>query len=159
MKEEIARRDKTVEILLAFGNLYYQSQRYLDAIDWYRQAIEASEPGWRSWRALAASARAAGPSAAARARCARTGSRQYRELAREAAALERAGAAADAAWCWRAALGPALEARVRRAAAFLLAGNPDLARAELRSVLADEPRNPEALRLLRQAGSGADSAR
>ncbi|HEY7726611.1 MAG TPA: hypothetical protein VH880_14845, partial [Anaeromyxobacteraceae bacterium] len=148
MKKEIASRPKTLEILVAFGNLYYENQRYLDAIDWYRQAGELGEPGWKRFLALPAAARGGRPSAAARAACARTASRQHAELSREAEALERRGALADAAFCWRQALRPALDARARRGNAFLLAGNPDQAAAEHEENLRREPGYADSLYFL-----------
>lgn len=145
MRKEIAARPGSVELMVALGNVLLANGRAQDAIGWYGQAIEATDPGWRRYLALPAGARAAPPSAAARSRCSRSDARGYPRLAREAEALERAGARADAAFCWRAALETSLEAHVKRANAFLLAGNAAEALAEHEATLALDPRNRDAL--------------
>lgn len=145
MRKEIAARPGSVELMVALGNVLLANGRAQDAIGWYGQAIEATDPGWRRYLALPAGARAAPPSAAARSRCSRSEARGYLRLAREAEALERAGARADAAFCWRAALETSLEAHVKRANAFLLAGNAAEALAEHEATLALDPRNGDAL--------------
>lgn len=145
MRKEIAARPGSVELMVALGNVLLANGRAQDAIGWYGQAIEATDPGWRRYRALARGARAAPPSTVARSRCSRSDARGYGRLAREAEALERAGARADAAFCWRAALEISLEAHVKRANAFLLAGNAAEALAEHEATLAFDPRNGDAL--------------
>src|SRR3954471_21632651 len=37
-------KPKTFEVLAALGNLYYENNRFLDAVDSYRQALELSAP-------------------------------------------------------------------------------------------------------------------
>lgn len=145
MRKEIAARPGSVERMVALGDLLLANGRPGDAIGWYGQAVEATDPGWKRYLALPGTARSARPSAAARSRCARRGSRGYPGLAREAEALEKEGARADAAFCWRQALEPSLEAHVKRANAFLLAGNAAEALAEHEATLVLAPRNGDAL--------------
>ncbi|MFL5298745.1 MAG: hypothetical protein ACJ79R_00190, partial [Anaeromyxobacteraceae bacterium] len=87
LKAAIRDRPKTPDILLALGNLYLQNGRPLDAIDWYRQALEQAAPALARLDALAA-ARSGRPSARAREACDRTtAKRSYGALV---AAAERA---------------------------------------------------------------------
>ncbi len=136
---------KPLEVLVALGGLYEENGRYLDAIDWYRQAIELSEPAWALYLALPKGARPAPSGPAAKAECARREGRGFSELSRVAQARAAKGDVAAAAACWREALVPSLTARVRRGGAFLLVGNPDLALADEETALARAPDHPEAL--------------
>jgi cytochrome c-type biogenesis protein CcmH/NrfG len=58
LKDQIAARPKSVEIMVALGNLYLENQRAAEAIDWYRQAIEAGEKEGAGNSALLGRARA-----------------------------------------------------------------------------------------------------
>src|SRR5437764_11412972 len=44
LSEQFKDKPKTFEVLAALGNLYYENNRFLDAIDSYRQALERSAP-------------------------------------------------------------------------------------------------------------------
>src|SRR3954467_6078131 len=44
LSEQFKDKPKTFEVLAALGNLYYENNRFLDAIDSYRQALELSAP-------------------------------------------------------------------------------------------------------------------
>ncbi|MFL5274347.1 MAG: tetratricopeptide repeat protein [Anaeromyxobacteraceae bacterium] len=162
LKAAIRDRPKTPDILLALGNLYLQNGRPLDAIDWYRQALEQAAPALARLDALAA-ARSGRPSARAREACDRTtAKRSYGALVAAAERARRAGASSDEAYCLAAAVAPALEAQARRGDAFVLAGNPDQALADARAVLAREPDHAGALFLsgaLLAAGAAADPAK
>jgi tetratricopeptide (TPR) repeat protein len=162
LKGAIQGRPKTPDILLALGNLYLQNGRPLDAIDWYREALEQAAPALARLDALAA-ARGRRPSARAREACDRTtAKRGYDALLEAAARARRSGASADEAYCLAAAVAPALEAQARRGDAFVLAGNPDQALADARAVLARDPDHADALFLsgaLLAAGAAADPAK
>jgi tetratricopeptide (TPR) repeat protein len=54
LRDQIATREKSVEIMVALGNLYLENRRPLEAIDWYRQAIEAGEAGGKQGKGHAA---------------------------------------------------------------------------------------------------------
>jgi tetratricopeptide (TPR) repeat protein len=146
MRAEVDRREKPLEVLVALGNLYFENGRYPDAIGWYGQAIALAEPGRRRYGALPqavrAKAKASCPSAAPRAGAPRPG---YAELSAAAEAREKRRDLAGAAACWRAALAPAVAARVQRANAYLLSGDPAKAIAEHEAALADAPDDPDAL--------------
>ncbi|HET6921793.1 MAG TPA: tetratricopeptide repeat protein, partial [Anaeromyxobacteraceae bacterium] len=145
MKAELRRRPRTAEIELALGNLYLANGRVLDAIDWYRLALETSE-GWRRrWLAIPAPFRAARPSGAVRAECARGSRRGSRELAALAEARLAAGDQAGGAFCLRQALEPSLEALSRRGNAWFLAGNPDQGVADHEQVLRLDPARTDSL--------------
>jgi tetratricopeptide (TPR) repeat protein len=144
-KAELARRPKTVEIELALGTLYLANGRILDAIDWYRQAVETGEPVWRRWLALPAAARAARPSDAVRRECARSSRLGSRELSALAEARLAAGDQAGGAFCLRQALEPSLEALSRRGSAWFLAGNPDQGVADHQEVLRRDSSRTESL--------------
>ncbi len=144
-KAELQRRPKTMEIELALGSLYLANGRILDAIDWYRQAIETGEPGWTRWLALPASARAARASRDVRAECARSSGNGSRELTALAEARLAKGDQAGGAFCLRQALEPSLEALSRRGNAWFLAGNPDQGVADHEEVLRRDPSRTESL--------------
>ncbi|HEY6106649.1 MAG TPA: hypothetical protein VIV59_11735 [Anaeromyxobacteraceae bacterium] len=144
-KAELARRPKTMEIELALGTLYLASGRILDAIDWYRQAIETGEAGWKRWLAIPATARGARPPEATRAACARSSSLGSRELVALAEARLAKGDQAGGAFCLRQALEPSLEALSRRGNAWFLAGNPDQGVADHEEVLRRDPSRTESL--------------
>jgi tetratricopeptide (TPR) repeat protein len=147
LKERIKDRPKTLEILVTLGDLYYQNGRPEDAVDWYRQAIAFAAPDLERLDALPRAARTAAPSPKAVAACGseRGERRTHEALSSQAQAFERARAAADAAYCWRAALAPALDAQARRGGALLLLGNADEALADEAAVLAREPSHADAL--------------
>jgi tetratricopeptide (TPR) repeat protein len=158
LKAVIHDRPKTPEILLALGNLYFQNGRYLDAIDWYRQAVEHAAPALARLDALPRG-RGARLSAKAREACDRaTAKPTYDALVAAADRARRADASAEEAYCLRQAVLPALDAQARRGNAFLLAGNPDQAVAEESAVLAHDPDHADALFLTGAllAGSAAE---
>jgi tetratricopeptide (TPR) repeat protein len=143
LKGQLSQAPKTVEILTALGDLYYEHQRLADALSWYDQAVEAAQPAWKAYLALPAAARAAPPPADARERCARGPGRGHAELVADARALAPKQPAAAAA-CYRAALEPAVLAEVHRANAWFLAGDARRAVEGQEAVLARMPGHPEA---------------
>lgn len=148
MKGRLASAPKSLEILLALGNLYYQERRYPDAIGWYDQAIALAEPVWKDYLSLPAGARAKEPALRVKQACARTEARGFEALAKEARARARKKDSAGAAFCYRAALEPAVGARIQRANAKLLAGDAAAAVADHEAVLARIPDQPDALYFL-----------
>lgn len=145
MKAELASKPKTLEIQVALGNLYYENQRYLDAIGYYKAAIEQAEPEWKKLDALPPPKKGEKPSEAAKKACTRTEKAQFQALIAEADAAAKKGDAAAARYCYREALAPTVVARSRRANSFFLAGNSDQAIGEHELVLARDPVNAESL--------------
>jgi tetratricopeptide (TPR) repeat protein len=148
MKGKLASAPKSLEILLALGNLYYQERRYPDAIEWYDQAIALAEPVWKDYLALPPAAREKEPAAAVKQACTRTEQRGFEALAKEASARARKKDAAGAGFCYRAALEPSIGARIQRANAKLLAGDERGAIADHEALLARIPDQPDALYFL-----------
>jgi tetratricopeptide (TPR) repeat protein len=148
MKGQLASAPKSLEILLALGNLYYQEQRYRDAIGWYDQAVALAEPVWKDYLALPRGAREKEPAPAVQKACARTEARGFEPLVTEARARARKKDLAGAGFCYRAALEPSIGARIQRANAKLLAGDAAGAVADHEAVLARFPDQPDALYFL-----------
>jgi tetratricopeptide (TPR) repeat protein len=145
MKRELQGRTKPLEVLLALGDLYLEKQRYLDAIDWYRQAVTMAEPSFAKLEALSRPEAAAKVPEPVRTACRREGHQGFEALSSQAEVQARRGATSAAAYCWRQALDPALLARARRGYAFLLAGNPGQAVSDEEWVLRRAPDLGEAL--------------
>jgi tetratricopeptide (TPR) repeat protein len=145
MKRELQGRTKPLEVLLALGDLYLEKQRYLDAIDWYRQAVTMAEPSFAKLEALPRPPAAAKVPEPVRTACRREGHQGFESLSSQAEVQARKGALSAAAYCWRQALDPALLARARRGYAFLLAGNPSQAVSDEEWVLHRAPDLGEAL--------------
>jgi tetratricopeptide (TPR) repeat protein len=148
MKSRLASAPKSLEILIALGNLYYQERRYPDAIGWYDQAIALAEPTWEDYLALPQGAREKAPAPAVLQACARTEARGFEPLATEARARARKKDLPGAGFCYRAALEPSIGARIQRANAKLLAGDVAGAVADHEAVLARIPDQPDALYFL-----------
>lgn len=144
LKGQLEGAPKTVEIMTALGDLYYENQRLADALSWYDQSVEAAQPVWKAYLALPASARAATPPQETRERCARGPARGHAELAADARAHAAKGDAGAAAACYRSALEPAVLAEIHRANAWFLAGDARRAVAGQEAVLARVPGHPEA---------------
>jgi hypothetical protein len=144
LKGQLAGAPKTVEVLTALGDLYYEHQRLPDALSYYDQSVGAAQPAWKEYLALPAAAREAATPDASRERCARRPGRGHAELAADARAFAAKGDARGAAACYRAALEPAVLAEIHRANAWFLAGDPRRAIAAQESVLARLPGHPEA---------------
>ncbi|WP_049768501.1 lipopolysaccharide assembly protein LapB [Anaeromyxobacter sp. Fw109-5] len=148
MKGQLASAPKSLEILLALGNLYFQERRYPDAIGWYDQAVALAEPVWKDYLALPAAAREKEPAAAVKQACTRTEQRGFEALAKEASARARKKDVAGAGYCYRAALEPSIGVRIQRANARLLGGDERGAIADHEALLARVPDQPDALYFL-----------
>src|SRR5438270_9606864 len=133
-------KPKTFEVLAALGNLYYENNRFLDAIDSYRQALELSGPA----ESQAAALRKAGtkPANDLPLECRRSGPGYgIEQILVAAKSLD----APHRLKCLESAVEPALAVRARRANALYLVGNPDGALAEHRKLLEQYPDYPESL--------------
>src|SRR5256885_2422600 len=135
---QLKDKAKTFEVLAALGNLYYENNRFLDAIDSFRQALDLSAPA----EAQVAQLRKAGtkPASDLPLECRRSGPGHGLEQIMEAA---RSLDAPRRLECLESAVEPVIQVRARRANAFYLAGNPDAALAEHRKVLDESPDYPE----------------
>jgi tetratricopeptide (TPR) repeat protein len=143
LKGQLAGARKTVEIMAAIGDLYYEHQRHADAVEWYDQAVLAAQPTWKAYLALPAAALSA-TAPAAPERCTRGPGRGHAELAAEGRARAARGDRAGAAACFRAALDPAVLAEVHRANVWFLGGDARRAISAQEAVLARAPGHPEA---------------
>ncbi len=142
----MAREDKPVGILVALGNLYYENRRYPDAIDWYRQAIEAGEPALAPLRAL----REDGVEEAAELPegCEWTGDpRAFESIVARARQHLEAGRRREALACFGQAALPLVEAYGRRGASWSVLDRPEAAIADLERALELHPDDPESLYL------------
>src|SRR4051812_5970368 len=140
LSEQFKDKPKTFEVLAALGNLYYENNRFLDAIDSYRQALELSAPA----EAQAQDLRKAGtkPAKDLPLECRRSGPTYGLE---QIVAAAKSLAAPRRLRCLDAALEVALAIRARRANALYLVGNPDGALAEHHKILQESPDYPESL--------------
>src|SRR3954463_5141142 len=113
LSEQFKDRPKTFEVLAALGNLYYENNRFLDAIDSYRQALELSGPA----ESQAAALRKAGtkPASDLPLECRRSGPGYGLE---QILAAAKSFDAAHRLKCLESAIDPALAVRARRANAL-----------------------------------------
>src|SRR4051812_43604579 len=140
LSEQFKDKPKTFEVLAALGNLYYENNRFLDAIDSYRQALELSAEAEAQARDLRKSGTK--PAKDLPLECRRSGPTYGLE---QIVAAAKSLAAPRRLRCLDAALEVALAIRARRANALYLVGNPDGALAEHRKLLAESPDYPESL--------------
>lgn len=145
MKAELQGRKKSLEVLVALGDLYFEKQRYLDAIDWYREAITVAEPALARFDALPRPARAARVPDAVKDGCRHDAQHGFEALSALAEGHARKGETAAADYCWGQALEPAFLARARRGYAFVLVGNPAQGLSDEEWVLRRKPDFAEAL--------------
>ena len=133
-------KPKTFEVLAALGNLYYENNRFLDAIDSYRQALELSAPA----ESQAQDLRKAGtkPAKDLPLECRRSGPDYgLAQIVAAAGSLD----PPRRLRCLDAMVDMAVAIRAKRGDALYLAGNPDGALAEHRKVLSESPDHPESL--------------
>ena len=140
LSEQFKDKPKTFEVVVALGNLYYENNRFLDAIDSFRQALDLSAPAESQAEAL----RKAGtkPANDLPLECRRSGSGYGLE---QIVAAARSLDPPHRLRCLDAALETALAVRARRGNALYLVGNPDGALAEHRKLLSESPDYPEPL--------------
>src|SRR4051812_14872272 len=140
LSEQFKDRPKTFEVLAALGNLYYENNRFLDAIDSFRQALDLSAPAEGQVTEL----RKAGtrPAKDLPLECRRSGPGYGLE---QIVAAARTLDASHRLECLESTIEPVLLVRARRANALYLAGNPDGALAEHRKLLDESPDYPESL--------------
>lgn len=145
MKDELKGKPKSIEVTVALGSLYYDNGKYLDAIDYYRQAIAQGEPLVKGLRAAEAFAGTVHPAPLESAGCARSQLRDSVPLLARAQALQEQGKKAEALACAREAVRPVVMAHTRRGNAWYLVGNPAAAVAEHEQALQLAPDEPESL--------------
>ncbi len=117
---DLKQREKTFEVAMAVGKLYYAHSRYADAAEYLGQAAKKAEPARALYLEQLKRAKAAGPVHEA------CGSLTQNTMEAQTAAsrqLASKGNAKGAAECARAALEPALEVEELRANALFLSGN------------------------------------
>jgi tetratricopeptide (TPR) repeat protein len=140
LSEQFKDKPKTFEVLAALGNLYYENNRFLDAIESYRQALDLAAPAEAQAQVL----RKAGtkPAKDLPLECRRSGPTYgLEQIVAAAKSLD----APHRLRCLDAALEVALEVRARRANALYLVGDPDAALAEHHKILEESPDYPESL--------------
>jgi tetratricopeptide (TPR) repeat protein len=138
--DQLKNKPKTFEVLSALGGLYYQNQRYLEAVDTFRQAEEIAAPVEEEADGLRK--KGVKPAAELPAECRRSAP-DY-GLVQIAAAAKKLDPPRRLR-CLDAALEMALADRARRGDSFYLIGNPEAALAEHRKVLERSPDYPESL--------------
>ncbi len=146
MKARLAKMHKPVAILLALGNLYYDNDRWPDAIDAYRQAIEKAEPAIKAREALVA--RKVRPAKTPPDACTGRDDGDFTKGVAEAEALAKRGRRGEALACYDATLNPIATALARRGAAWSMLDRESAAQADLDQALKLQPRRPEILYLL-----------
>jgi tetratricopeptide (TPR) repeat protein len=145
MKDELKGKPKSIEVTVALGSLYYDNGKYLDAIDYYRQAIAQGEPLVKGLRAVERVAGEVKPAPQEKAGCARSQLRDSVPLLARANLLAEQGKKAEALACAREAARPVAMAHTRRGNAWYLVGNPAAAVAEHEAALQLFPDEPESL--------------
>ena len=146
MKARLAKMHKPVAILLALGNLFYDNDRWPDAIDAYRQAIEKAEPAIKAREALVA--RKVRPAKTPPDACTGRDDGDFTKGVAEAEALAKRGRRGEALACYDATLNPIATALARRGAAWSMLDRESAAQADLDQALKLQPRRPEILYLL-----------
>ncbi len=141
VKEKLGQGSKPVGILVALGNLYYENGRYPEAIDWYRQAIEAARPALEAYRALGEGPRGEAPKACET----RADASSFEKAVARAKALAASGDARRARACYARALRLVAGAMARRGSAWAVLDQPERGVAELDQALVLTPDDPEAL--------------
>ncbi|HVE85886.1 MAG TPA: hypothetical protein VND93_23685 [Myxococcales bacterium] len=115
---DLRARDKSFEVAVAVGKLYYASARYPEAAEYLGQAWPKSE---RARQLYAQQKKKAGAPAPPPAGC--EPSRELKSLTEEMEKRAAAGDAAGAAGCGAVAMAPVLEAEEMRANALALTGD------------------------------------
>lgn len=161
MKGRLQGQDNPVDILVAIGNLSYDARSYLEAIDWYRQALERAAPAIEARRRLLDAG--VTPAAAAPEGCTPVGEvGAFAKATAHAAELAGEGERAAALACYDRALATVATAYARRGAAWSLIDQLPKAEADLEAALALAPDDPEANYVLGavifQSGAPADDA-
>ncbi|MBS2031682.1 MAG: hypothetical protein JST54_27545 [Deltaproteobacteria bacterium] len=147
MKEQLKDKPKTIEVTVALGSLYYDNGKYLDAVDYYRQAIDQGAKLASDYQAISTAAQKAGvkPSELNAAGCDRNVIHDSDPMMERARTLKSQGKLADALACATEAVRPVVLAHERRGNAFFLIGNPSEAVHEHEKALQIEPDHAESL--------------
>jgi tetratricopeptide (TPR) repeat protein len=141
----------------ALGALYYDANRYPEAVDAYREALDRAKETLALFDEVQ---KAWGKPPQAQAGCADASAGKVEANDQQARALRDKGDLAGALSCARQAIGPLLVAMSQRANALFLVGNVDSALAEYDKVLQRDPDLPDALfytgaLLVNRRGAGA----
>lgn len=145
MKGQLKDRPKTIEITVALGSLYYDNGRYLDAIDYYRQAVAQGEGLVKAYRSIFSADEKVKPADLAAAGCERSVLKDSEPMMARAQELQKSGKKAEALACATEAVRPVVMAHQRRGNAFYLIGNPAEAVKEHEQALQIDPDNAESL--------------
>jgi len=147
MKDQLKDKPKTIEVTVALGSLYYDNGKYLDAVDYYRQAIAQGTTLAGEYLTIASAAQKANvkPSELAAAGCDRSVIHDSDPMMERAKQLQAEGKLADAFACAREAVRPVVMAHERRGNAFFLVGNPTEAVHEHEKALQLDPDHAESL--------------
>lgn len=145
MKEQLKDKPKTIEITVALGSLYYDNGRYLDAIDYYRQAAAQGAGLVKSYREIQAADPGVKAAELKAAGCDRDTLRDSDPMMARAQELQKQGKKAEALACATEAVRPVVMAHQRRGNAFYLVGNPAEAVKEHERALELDPDNAESL--------------
>jgi tetratricopeptide (TPR) repeat protein len=155
LKTELEGRPRTFQINVALGTLYYDNGRYIEAIQYFRDALASAATAEQRLLALKAEPRLAGADAAVPEACrvdvpderaAAEGQklRSLETIAEQAQKLEATDPAAAAA-CWSQALPSIALVHAKRGNSWYLIGNPDKAREDHEAALRLDENHPEAL--------------
>jgi len=145
MKDQLKDKPKTIEITVALGSLYYDNGRYLDAIDYYRQAISQGAQLAADYQAIASADAKVEPAELKASGCDRATLRDSDPMMARAKKLQAEGKKPMALACAHEAVRPVVMAHQRRGNAFYLVGNSAEAVKEHDAALAIDPDEPESL--------------
>lgn len=154
LKDELADRPRDFHINVALGTLFYENGRYIEAIQYYRDALAGAATAEQRLLALRNEAKvpthAEVPESCrpdlldARATAAGQKQRALETIIEEAQKREATEPAAAVA-CWAQTLPSIALVHAKRGNSWYLIGNPDKARADHAAALALDPDHPEAL--------------
>jgi tetratricopeptide (TPR) repeat protein len=151
-KDQLKGKPRDFSIDIALGNLYYENARYIDAIEYYTDALDRGAPAEKRIVALTAAERSAktpppercqlaGPSAAE----VPGGAKGHTFEAIVTASDELTSHGPDAAACLRQLIPSLALAHARRGNSWYLIGNADKAQVDHAAALVLDPDDPEAL--------------
>ncbi len=144
LQERMKAEPRSFAAAAAVGDLLFDSARYLDAVDTYRQALERAAETLALLEEVSVKAPARLP-AAKDAGCEASGAAAVQENDAKARASRDKGDLGAAVVCVRQAAAPVLAAASRRAQALFLLGNVDQALAEYGKILRRDPDHAESL--------------
>jgi tetratricopeptide (TPR) repeat protein len=153
MKEQLKDRQRDFGVNVALGNLFYDNGRYIEALQYYRDAVNLGERAEKQLLAFAEAKKPAAKDVPQACRMVAPGgpdlahggkTRPFEELAKAAEDQTPADGPAAVA-CWRQLVPFLSQLHAREGNAWYLAGNGDKAREEHEKALSLDPDQPEAL--------------